>query len=317
MESSALNEALNKLLRGTGDDLGAYLEEVHTHIPVPETKAIAHCHLIKLDGNGRPRVADLATFIALRILDYSIPRSQIVKAKEKDSSNNSTVEVMKLQKKALQLFTSLQKTGEGGEMLLYALIQDVLKIPQLLCKMPLKTNADLHYHGADGIHVGYDKSANMLDLYWGESKLYASVDTGITECFKSLKTFFEQNGGSDSRQERDLQLVTDNLDLVDQDLQNALLQYFNKDDEKFTQLRFKGVTLIGFDSGEYPDMKIQKTLEELKAQIQAEFTKWNAKLSKKIKKHKPLESFDLHVFLIPFPSVENFRKSFLTELGLQ
>ena len=47
-------------------------------------------------------------------------------------------------------------------MLLYMLVQAFLGLPQLLCKMPLKTSSEMHYHGADGIHIGYDRNTKSL-----------------------------------------------------------------------------------------------------------------------------------------------------------
>ncbi|WP_223252149.1 Hachiman antiphage defense system protein HamA [Paracoccus mutanolyticus] len=47
------------------------------------------------------------------------------------------------------MFTDLKSSGEGGELLLYLLTERFLGLPQILCKMSLKTSA--HYHGADGV----------------------------------------------------------------------------------------------------------------------------------------------------------------------
>jgi hypothetical protein len=37
-------------------------------------------------------------------------------------------------------------------MLLYLLLEVELGITQLLCKTPLKTNPEVHYHGVDGVY---------------------------------------------------------------------------------------------------------------------------------------------------------------------
>ena len=39
--------------------------------------------------------------------------------------------------------------------LLFLLAERFLKLPQILCKMDLKTDPRMHYHGADGVSIGF------------------------------------------------------------------------------------------------------------------------------------------------------------------
>ena len=311
-----IEKSIEKLIRGTGRDLGAYIREIHSDKLIHKTKARSYCSMLRLDGNGRPRVEDFAEFISMRLVDYSIPRSEIVKAREKDIEQNSTVGTSKLIKKAAGLFTHLKKSGEGGEVLLYILVQEILKIPQLLCKMPLKTNPEMHYHGVDGIHVKFDKDEDKLALYWGESKLYKNVNQGISSCFKSLKGFFTTAGGSTSPQERDVQLIRDNIDLLDSKLEDAIVNYLDKDHPNFNKMQYRGVCLIGFDSDKYPTKPNSILEHEVENNIKKEIEKWQKSLSTNIIKTPPLEQFILHVFLLPFPNVQDFRTAFLKEIGV-
>ena len=100
-------------------------------------------------------------------------------------------------------------------MLLYLLIQSCLKLPQFLCKMPLKTNPRMHAHGVDGIHGTWEQLLGMLALYWGESKLYSVVSDAVEDCFESLSQYLLSAGGSQAPLDRDLQLLRDNIDLAD------------------------------------------------------------------------------------------------------
>lgn len=309
-----LEAALQNLIRGKGNELTAYLEEVNFNIPISNTKAKAHCHFVQLDGNGRPRVNDFIDFISSKTLEYSIPRSEIIKAKEFHDKYNSPSKYSELEIKARTLFTDLKKTGEGGEILLYILIQEFLKIPQLLCKMPLKTNPQMHYHGVDGIHAEYDKTKDMLALYWGESKIYKNVDQAITDCFKSLKVYMQTDGGVTAPQERDLQLVKDNLDLNDDKLEEAIKKYFDKGDPMFNKMQYRGACLIGFDCDKYPAPN-QIDTAQLKTLILKEVAAWHKSLEKEIKKHVHLDTFIIHIFLVPFPSAEEFRKLFLKAIS--
>lgn len=86
-----LPEVFDQLLRGEPTDLDAYLTGVASKVSVENTKATVHCHCISIDGNGRPRVKDLARTVASRIVDYAIPRSEIKAAQDYDARLNTTV----------------------------------------------------------------------------------------------------------------------------------------------------------------------------------------------------------------------------------
>ena len=122
------------------------------------------------------------------VADYAIPRTKLAKAKARDIKYNSTEAVTALVEQARRSFTDLAKTGEGGEMLLFLLAERFLKLPQVLCKMDLKTDTRMHYHGADGVYAGVTPEG-MLKLYWGESKIYKDAATAIKDCLASLAPF--------------------------------------------------------------------------------------------------------------------------------
>ncbi len=314
-QSNATEISLGKLLRGKPGELKAYLEEVSFDVSISATKTTTYCHFIALDGNCNVRVQDFVEYIIGKLIDYTIPRSDINKAEEYLVKYNSSSKFLELHRKAKELFTDLINTGEGGELLLYILTNEYLRLPQLLCKMPLKTSKQMHYHGVDGIHVNYDSAADILTLYWGESKMYTTVSSAISNCFESLAPFVLSNGGSGASIDRDLQLVTHNLDLVDEDLQNALLRYFDKDDPNFNKVKYGGICLIGFDFESYPQRPNEKTVLQLKTDIEAKIKNWQELVKRGVLKHESLDTFKIHVFLLPFPSVEIFRELFLKALN--
>ncbi|WP_306309964.1 HamA C-terminal domain-containing protein [Gluconacetobacter sacchari] len=88
------------------------------------------------------------------VTNYAIPRAKMADAKARDERWNSGEAVAALHEEAKRSFTDLALTGEGGEMLLFLLAERFLKLPQILCKMDLKTDTRLHYHGADGVYAG-------------------------------------------------------------------------------------------------------------------------------------------------------------------
>lgn len=160
-----LDAKIEQLLRHDAGELDSYIAIVERDIAVSGTLAKMHCNVLQLDGNGTPRMKDLARWLAFHVIDYAIPRQEILDALKFDTDHNTTRRMADLKAKAARLFTKIKKTGEGGEILLYVLAQKHLGLPQLFCKMPHKTSTQVHLHGIDGIHVGVDKSNGRLLLF--------------------------------------------------------------------------------------------------------------------------------------------------------
>jgi hypothetical protein len=304
-----------RLLRSKATSLDAYFGEVGVTAKLPNTQATVHCRFLKHDGMNKPRVRGLADRLAQEVINYAIPRSAIAAARRDANGPNDARHFAALYRKANRLFTDLRNSGEGGELLLYLMTESYLKIPQLFCKMPLKTSSQMHYHGTDGVHGIYDPIADSLALYWGESKLYSSVTAAIDECIKSLAPFLQSDGGSSAPQERDLELLSDHLDLDDPLLEKALLRYLDPDDPNYNKMIYRGIALVGFDSDKYASGKLPITETDLHKELAGSAETWQKSVSYHVTKHK-LDEITIEIFCVPFPSVETFRAAFLEELGL-
>jgi Cap4 SAVED domain len=171
-----------------------------------------YCHCLTVDANGRVQLRRLAEFMRNAVADYAIPCAQLAQAKARDAEYNSTEAVATLVEQAKRSLTGIALTGEGGEMLLFLLAERFLKLPQILCKMDLKTDTRMHYHGADGGYVGVT-SEGILKLYWGESKVYGDVGAAIRVCLSSLAPFLIEPDHEGAERERDLILLADKADL--------------------------------------------------------------------------------------------------------
>lgn len=304
-------EALTRLARGTPTALSGLLHDVESHVDVDGTKVTAHCHCLKLDGNGRPRTEDLVKVIAEHVLDYAIPRSQIREADEEYQKTRSTQKLLRLAGEAKSLFTDLEQSGEGGELLLFALAEKILRLPQLICKMSLKTNTRMHVHGADGLHAGADPVTGNLLLYWGESKIYGDVTNAVRECLASIRPMLADYSAG----QRDLQLLQRHADLDNPALEIALKKFLDPDSDEFNSLEFRGLCLVGFDCDAYPNGPSGMQLIELAKQIAATFPKWRGHLKKRIAEEK-LDAFAMHFLFVPFPSADGFRQLLRDKLGI-
>jgi len=308
-------QSLHNLLRDYEEELSVFLNQVAFNDNIGNTKTKAHCHIISLDGNKRPRINDFAKFIATKITDFAIPRKEVETALNEAINRKSTAPVDTLNIKAKNLFTKLPKSGEGGEVILSVLAESFLKLPQLFTKMVLKTNTEMHIHGCDGIHAGVNKDGHLV-LYWGESKLHTDVTEAIRECFSSLAPFLLGTGGSDAEQSRDLQLMRDGIDFNDDILEDSVKLYLDPNNKFFNKLEYRGLCLVGFDSDKYPVMPNLKKQEDLIIEIKEVFEERKKHINKRLLEEK-IDSFIIELFLLPFPSVDDFRTAFRKEIGLK
>ena len=246
--------------------------------------------------------------------DYAIPRSQLAKAKARDAKYNSTEAVAALVEQARRSFTDLAKTGEGGEMLLFLLAERFLKLPQILCKMDLKTDPRMHYHGADGVYAGVTDNG-MLKLYWGESKIYKDATAAIKACLASLAPFLVEPEHEGAERERDLILLSDKADLSDPALTEALKRYFDKNSIMSKRVQYCGVALVGFDAPFYPGDQVKAVADQIAEAAKVGLESWRAIIGERLKLEK-LEQVEIELFCLPLPSADDFRAAFLKAMGL-
>lgn len=247
------------------------------------------------------------------VADYAVPRSQLAKAKARDTKFRSTEAVTALVEQARRSFTDLAKTGEGGEMLLFLLAERFLKLPQILCKMDLKTDSRMHYHGADGVYAGSSPDG-ILKLYWGESKVYKDAATAIRDCLSSLAPFLNEAEHEGASRERDLILLSDKADLSDPALTDALKRYFDKASPMSKRVKYCAVALVGFDAAFYPGDEVEAIADQIAEAARAGLKSWITAIGGRLKTEK-LEKIEIELFCIPLPSADAFRSAFLRAMG--
>lgn len=305
-----LIDAIGRIARSEGRSLEPYLTTVGEATVVSGAKATCRCHFVRIDPHGTPRVPALTKMLCDQVVDYCIPRTRIKEAQAHLEKTGSTEKILQLQREAKSLFTSIKTTGEGGELLLYAMLEIALGIPQVLCKMSLKTNSHMHYHGVDGVHA---KALNdgTLAVYWGEAKLYASANGAIDAAIKSLAPYLLDNGSGASQ--RDVLLLRENADTGDPDLTAALIRFFTEDDVKAASLVVRGACLIGFSMDPYAHpLKSDGSIQEA---VSTALQTWHDRLGAAIGNEK-ISQFELEVFFVPLPDVQDFRDQLISQLGL-
>jgi hypothetical protein len=315
LATDPLLEGLSRLARGVPEELQALVHEVEVNAVIAGTRVSCHCYSLKIDGNGRPRIRDFVKAICDAALDYAIPRSEIADAHERLIKTGSTSALMRLRDEALSAFTELEQSGEGGELLLFTVAEKLLKLPQIICKMALKTSSEMHFHGADGVHAGVDDDSGRLLLYWGESKIYEKPSDAIRECLKSVAPMLLDNNSGGAASDRDFTLLRRYMDLDNEALEAALKRFLNPQDAFFNSLELAGLCLVGFDCDAYPKADQTAQLNQIVDAIGKQLPSWKKQIANRIAAEN-LTNFNFHFITVPFPSAQDFRERFRKELGI-
>jgi hypothetical protein len=269
--AAELDAALRASLRGRASHVNTHLICLERDIQVGKTRTKLHCYFLPLDAHGRVRVKPLAEFLRDQIIDYAIPRRTIEEAFREARETGSVAAISHLHERARSLFTSLAKSGEGGELLLFAMAEAIFGLAQIICKMTLKTSTSMHYHGSDGVYAEARPDGG-LNLYWGESKIYGDVAAAIRNCLESLAPFLRDEEGEDAARNQDILLINEFANFSDERLVAALKKFLDKNDTSSLLLRHCGFALAAFDSKSYPAATDEGKADELAAAIPRSFT---------------------------------------------
>lgn len=297
------------------NEVGSYLETISIDTAIPGTKTKIRWHRIAHDGtHNKPDVEKLIGKLMKLLVDFACPRSEIEAAHERFVKNKSSEGFAALQEKARRLFTKADRAGEVGELLLFYLAERQLGYPQVLCKMPLKTNPSVHAHGADGVHASLHPTTNHLRLHWGEAKLWADLGAALDACCLSLREMLLCPPGAKKSKTRDLELLRDNLDLSNPVVEAAVIQYLNPDDALSNKVEFCGLALVGFNYADYAALSAEFLKPDAGA-IAVRTALWTEKIKEALEKHE-LIGLTIDTLCVPCTSVEDIRREFKKALGI-
>lgn len=309
-----LDAALKRALRGGASRIDTHLVCCERDIQLGTTKTKLHCYFLPVDANGRVRVKPLAEFLRDQIIDYAIPRKTIEAAFKQAEEAGSMAPISRLHERAKGLFTNLGNSGEGGELLVFAMAEAIFGITQVICKMSLKTSTSMHYHGADGVYAEARPDGG-LNLFWAESKIYGDTSAAIRNCLESLAPFLREPDGEDAARQQDILLVNEFANFTDDRLIGALKRFLDRDDPASLTVKHCGFALCAFDCGAYPDEGAEATMDAVAAAIKQAQAAWAETAQRRVA-HERLENFHMHFICVPMPSAETFRSYFLELLGV-
>lgn len=319
--SAAINlEEFISSLAADHDDLGARLRTISTPPASYRSDVSVHAHYFAF-RNGKPTMEDFVEILTTKLVGFCLPRREIRKAGErwKSLSHAKIIEdAARLQTRAVDLFKKANRdtnrNGEFGEVIVYLLIESVLRAPQLVAKMSLKTNSQMPVHGSDGIHFKLDEPGGELRLFWGESKCYQSVSDAITQAAKSVA----ENLAHD-KMAHELFLVEQHADLegFPEELSAAILDFLDPYSEKSNLRLDTSVMLIAFDFDAFAKLEAlapDGVESAFVGQIEDALPDLIKRTDAALDAHA-VPSHDLHLFFLPVPSVAKMRERFQTRIG--
>lgn len=278
----------------------------HNHV-IQGIKSTVRLHYLKFDGNGLPMVKPLANMLYTYIIHYCL-------SAKKRSDELTFQQAAALTKEARNLFrhptvtdTSPDKTGEAGELLLYFLMEAVLKAPQVVAKMELKTNHKDEVKGSDGMHARWNEEDGVVDFFFGESKLYQSSSDAISKAMESIDEFHKNK-----MYQHEFTMVTKYFKYADEKTKDAISEMIVHG-EPGSDVRVNHACLIGYDFKAYKSLSPELSKSEITMEFCKRFLNDSDRLVKLLQ--KCFDKFDkkhlkFDVFFIPFPSVEEFRNAF-------
>jgi hypothetical protein len=276
------------------------LEDTHN---VPGVTATARFHHLKLDANGRPRWEDLAKNLGNHILYYCF-------STRRRSEARNDVELMELRREARQFFRDKSRAGEAGEMLLYFLLEAVLRAPQVVAKISLKTNPSMETFGSDGIHMRWHEADGVLDLFFGEAKLYRNLGRAATEAVRSIEKFHEKG-----MEDFELRMVTRHFKHVDSPMKDSVLAYVNRGTATET-VRINHACLLGYNWDGYeklPEGRMEEMIATFRDRYRTRLEGIRSTVNRQFG-HFSQQRLRFEIFILPFVSVDDFREAFLEAL---
>jgi HamA len=316
---SSIATFVASLTEGHGD-LGARLRVISHSVKSKNDRVKLHAHFLAF-RDGQPTVAEFVDVLSFKLVPFCLHRKHIQQIQNSWNTlpaSRIQESAVRLHQQALELFKranrKTNRNGEFGELITYLLIETVLKAPQFVAKMSLKTNSEMPIHGSDGIHLGYDDQTGKLSLYWGESKCYASVQSAINKAAESIAENLQHDKLS-----RELFLVEQYFDLAGfpNGFREAILSFLNPYDENYNKRADVSVIFIAFDFVAFAALnELSPDEVEIKfsVELRAALADYVVRIDKALENHG-VRKHSVEVFFLPVPSVDEMRSLFQDKIG--
>lgn len=287
----------------------------------PEHPGLAGEFLYPLFGSGGPNIDALVHYIYRALIPFCLPRGEVKRVLDAAFATHDTNAIIALGDRARELFVRTRSAaltgGEAGELILFLILEALIKAPLLVSKMSLKTNSNMNVHGRDGIHVRYCSDLKGLVLHLGEAKLHAGLAAAVDDAIESIVGYL----GDLALRTREIDIINGNMDLTGlaPEAQAYLRETLNPYTSPPPVFHTVHTCFIGFKYGGYAQVAaltsdvIEATFQEMYAKRADEIAQL---IQTKVGEALPPPT-RLRFFVMPFPDLTAFRKAFAQKLGVQ
>lgn len=321
--SNELGEQLRKAIHGTYEGLSARVREFAYEWREEDLTVSGTFLYPPLDANGLCTIAELAEYIYWRIVPFCIPKRERKELEAKFEKTNDYRYLHELLDRAKTLFVrakqSQKTSGEPGELLLFTLLEGLMHAPQIACKMYLKTNTNVHVHGADSIHATVGERSTNLRLIWGESKIKQKLSNAFDAVCASLLEFLKVENGQ-SQKDREIDIIKAYLNVTDDALRTSLLEYLDPYSEHSNEREEMYACFVTYDATKLFSKLDLLPADERENELQKRYTSVIIEVCQQFGqklRDSGLHNRRIHLFLLPVPSVAELRCAFFQRLGVR
>ena len=264
-----------------------------------QTKTNLHLHVLRVKNGG----FDLSTLY--RALKNNSAAYVLSRMNYKKALDNPGY-MMEIAAKVQAQFKSPDpNAGEGGEILLYSLLEGHLGAPKILSKMEVKTD---NVYGSDGVHL-LRTADDTYQLIFGESKMYgdaktpgASAKRGIKASFKSVEAVHNEGFDFDTWLVQS-ELLKEELDEEKLSvLADILLPSSSGGDDAIKKHNAFGI-FVGYEIDvsdmSFEDMELEEIEAELRKRAEDAITSQHDLIKSQII-DRGLGGYPIHLYAVPF-----------------
>lgn len=283
-----------------------YSNQLNSHFQETNGKVTVMIHSLKVSGTTMLPDA-LASELLMMLPDYVYGKAVIDEMGERKAALNAN-----------KFFGDKMPSTDGkyGELLLFALVESVLKCKLVAHKIRSLSNMKDQVKGGDGLFLGNyclpDGRVHPAYLI-GESKVTSSFGNGLEEAFQSLDRF---HSDLNSTEFRTTELIVAKANIMKDNRINPdeLYDRLNMESDTFKNQILVHPVLIMFNSKKLSALETKAfTPEDLENSIAnyIETTKGKVakKISEKVSSFPNVAKVFLHFFIIPFNEVDRFRNA--------
>lgn len=180
-----------------------------------------------LAANAQPNINNFLTMLNGSIRRFSLSAKELEEHR-KYTAEGDDIRAEEIVSRGRNRFVKYAKdaakrAGEIGELTLFIILEAYLEAPKIASKMRLKTNDNMHVHGADALHATLEDN-EILTIILGESKFYQQVSEARRKAVESIRECISDYLKID----KEIEIIEANIDseVLDKNLRDKLLEYF-------------------------------------------------------------------------------------------